>query len=307
MDRPSWQDIDWRAHQRWVTVRGSPLNVIDMGGGDALIFIHGLGGCWENWLEQLPVFAQAHRVVAFDLPGFGASPLSAEDVSVPSFVRTVLDLMAALGIDRANVVGNSMGGLIAAELAVDAPERVERLALAAPAGIPFVYRPRQLPKVLVLFPLVAGVAGWVGANADSAAHRPRARRLLMRFVADHPDEISAPLAAEQLRGVGKPGFRLALEALVDYSIRERLREISCPTLIVWGEHDHVLPVRHADVYAREIEHARKVVFAETGHVPQFERPAEFNALLRELLEVEPAASGAAAVNGDASAEERISA
>jgi pimeloyl-ACP methyl ester carboxylesterase len=307
MRPPSWQEIDWRTYQRWVTVRGRPVNVIDTGTGDPLLFIHGLGGCWENWLEQLPVFAHAHRVVAFDLPGFGASPLSAQDVSVPGFVLTVLDLLDALGIGRANVVGNSMGGLIAAELAIDAPERVARLALAAPAGIPFVYRPRQLPKVLVLFPLVAGVAAWVGANADSAAHRPRARRLLMRFVADHPEELSAPLAAEQLRGVGKPGFRLALEALADYSIRERLSGISCPTLIVWGEHDHVLPVRHADVYARAIEHARKVILRETGHVPMFERPAEFNALLAELLDVELAATAAASLEGESSAGQRISA
>ncbi|MEA2390521.1 MAG: hypothetical protein QOK31_630, partial [Solirubrobacteraceae bacterium] len=67
--RSEWLDIDWREHQRWVTVGGSPLNVIEMGEGQPLIFIHGLGGSWQNWLENIPHFARTHRVIALDLPG----------------------------------------------------------------------------------------------------------------------------------------------------------------------------------------------------------------------------------------------
>ncbi len=264
------------------------MNVIDLGEGEPIVFIHGLGGSWQNWLEQLPVFASEHRVIAFDLPGFGASPLPIADISIPSYVLIVQELLDALGIEVANVVGNSMGGLISAELAVAAPARVARLALVSPAGIPLAYKPRQLPKILVLFPVVAGIANWVGSHAEDSARRRRLRYALMRFVADHPEQMSPALVAEQLRGVGKAGFRLALEALVEYSVRERLDCIACPTLIVWGEHDHVLPWRQASIYADAIEGARKVVLAETGHVAQLERPAEFNALLAELLREEPA-------------------
>jgi pimeloyl-ACP methyl ester carboxylesterase len=265
------------------------VNVVDMGRGEPLVFVHGLGGCWHNWLEQLPEFAREHRVVAFDLPGFGYSPVPDEEISVPGYVAIVRALLDELRIDRATVVGNSMGGLISAELALAAPERVARLALISPAGIAFNYRPRQLPKILIFYPLVAGAAAWVGTNAEAAARRPRLRRLLLKTVADHPREMPAALATEQFRGVGAPGFRLALEALVEYSISERLGAISCPTLIVWGEHDHVLPVRHADIYADAIKGSREVILPETGHVAMLERPAEFNALLRELLQA-PAAS-----------------
>ena len=98
-----------------------------------------------------------------------------------------------------------------------------------------------------------------------------------------PDHLSAPLLAEQVRGSGKPGFLDALEALATYRIRDRIPEISAPTLVVWGTHDRLVPVRDADEFARLIPGAEKVVFEDTGHVPQLERPEAFNEKLREFL------------------------
>ena len=103
------------------------------------------------------------------------------------------------------------------------------------------------------------------------------------FVARHPDRLPAALAAEQLRGAGRPGFVQALQALLDYDIRERLPQIACPTLIVWGASDRLITVRDADVFAELIPNSRKVVFEDTGHVSMLERPAAFNALLRDFL------------------------
>jgi pimeloyl-ACP methyl ester carboxylesterase len=93
--------------------------------------------------------------------------------------------------------------------------------------------------------------------------------------------------AEQIRGSGKPGFVPALDALAGYPIRDRLAEIACPTLIVWGAEDKVVPVRDADEFARLIPNARKVVWSQTGHVPMLERPAAFNRLLEAFLSEEP--------------------
>src|SRR5947209_3104415 len=76
--RSRWLDVDWREHQRWIVVDGQPVNTIELGEGPPLVFLHGLSGCWQNWLEQLPVFAEAHRVVSVDLPGFGQSPMPHE-------------------------------------------------------------------------------------------------------------------------------------------------------------------------------------------------------------------------------------
>jgi pimeloyl-ACP methyl ester carboxylesterase len=109
------------------------------------------------------------------------------------------------------------------------------------------------------------------------------RDLTLNVVVRHPGRLPAALAAEQIRGAGKPGFLQGLEAVLDYEIRERLGEIACPTLIVWGDSDRLINVRDADVFAELIPDSRKVVFADTGHVSMLERPDEFNALLADFL------------------------
>jgi pimeloyl-ACP methyl ester carboxylesterase len=287
MDCGPWIGIDWRERQRWVGLREGMVNVIELGEGPPVVFIHGLGGSWQNWLEQLPVFAERHRVVAFDLPGFGASPMPEGRISIGGYVQTSLALLEALGIERAALVGNSMGGLIAAELALAAPGRVSHLALISPAGVPVPVRAREVPVLRALYPVVALGGRWISAHAEEIVRRARLRNLLLGTVAHRPERLPAELAAEQLRGMGKPGLWPAFEDLVAHSVSERLAAISCPTLIVWGERDHVLPAHHADVFAAAIPGARKVVYPDTAHVAMFERPREVNALLAELFATEP--------------------
>ena len=131
------------------------------------------------------------------------------------------------------------------------------------------------------------VTAWVATRSDTLATRPGLRRALLRFVAAHPDQLPGPLVAEQVRGSGKDGFLPALDALTAYPIRERLSEIGCPTLIVWGADDKLVPVRDAHVFEEVIPDARKVVFEDTGHVAMFERPARFNRLLLDFLAEKP--------------------
>jgi pimeloyl-ACP methyl ester carboxylesterase len=127
--------------------------------------------------------------------------------------------------------------------------------------------------------LLMAYGGFIGARSDAIARRPRARRMLMRLVVHDADRLPAPLIAEQVRGARNAGFVDALDALTDYPIRARLGEIACPTLIVWGTDDHLVPVRDADEFERLIPGARKVVWPETGHMAMLERPAAFNALV----------------------------
>lgn len=284
-DPAPWAQIDWRAHQRWVQVDGTPVNVIDIGSGDPVLLIHGLGGSWPNWLEQLPVLAATHRAIALDLPGFGASPMPPLPVTIPGYARTIAGLMDALELPSAAIVGNSMGGEISAELALEAPARVRRLVLVSPAGVSTAHVARRLPTIRAAYPAVGALAAWVGANADQIVRRPRLRAAALSLVAARPREIAAEFAAEQIRGMGKPAFMPALEALIAHSqtLRERLPDIGCPTLVVWGDRDPVVPVRDAEVFATQIPGARKVIWSQTGHVAMFERAAEFNALLQGFL------------------------
>ncbi len=281
-DEP-WRAIDWRSHQRWVRVDGRWANVISLGEGPPLLFVHGLSGCWQNWLEQLPVFAAAgHRVIAVDLPGFGASELPEREISIPAYAAFLDRLLAEIGVaEPVVVVGNSMGGFVAAELALAVPQRVEKLVLVAAAGISSD-RARRAPLVTGARALAIATA-WAASRHEAFARRARLRRVALRFVVRHPERLSAPLAYELMEGSGRAGFVPALEALLSYPLRDRLGEIVCPTLIVWGDRDQIVPVGDAHRFERLIPGADKVILPDTGHVTMLERPLIFNGLLQSFL------------------------
>jgi pimeloyl-ACP methyl ester carboxylesterase len=281
-----WRSVDWREHQRWVNVAGRAVNTIRLGHGPALVFVHGLSGCWPNWLEQMAVFAPSNDVVAMDLPGFGHSPGEAGEVSMHGYAELLAGLLDELGIECATIVGNSMGGLISAELAASFPARVQRLVLVSPAGLS-TYRNRltvrAMPAMRRLEQGLALGAAWTQSHAERLAARPRLRELVLKGVVAHPERLSAPLAAEQLRGAGTDGFMSALEAITEFDLAPRLALVSCPTLVVWGTRDRLVSVRDAPRFAQAIPGARKVVYEDTGHMSMLERPAEFNALLRDFM------------------------
>ena len=116
------------------------------------------------------------------------------------------------------------------------------------------------------------------------ARRPTLRHAVLAAVARHPSRLAPDLIFEGLmKGTGKPGFDSALRACLEYDFRDRLPQIGCPVLVVWGEKDAIIPVRDADKYVELIDGARKVVMDDTGHVPMLERAPTFNDLLEEFL------------------------
>jgi pimeloyl-ACP methyl ester carboxylesterase len=283
--RSAWLEVDWREHQRWVTVAGAPVNVIDIGAGDPIVFVHGLSGSWVNWLENIPHFAAGHRVIAMDLPGFGHSPMPTGKISISGYGRIVDELLDALEIDRAVIVGNSMGGFIGAEVALQFATRVEKLVLVSAAGLSIEHqRDERVLRVLErLDNVLLYTGGWAATRSEILTRRPRMRRQMMKLVAHRAEALPAPLIAEQVRGSGKPGFVPALDALSAYPIRDRLGEIECPTLVVWGADDRLVPVRDAHEFGRLIPNARVEVWPDTGHVAMLERPAAFNALVDHFI------------------------
>ncbi|HWH95668.1 MAG TPA: alpha/beta hydrolase [Baekduia sp.] len=291
--RSAWLDVDWRRVQRWVRVGGRWMNVIDLGPGpDAgpavgtIVFVHGLSGSWQNWLENLPFFAaRGYRCVAMDLPGFGASELPAQKISIAGYAASVDALLRELGVMHAVVVGNSMGGFVGLELAIAFGTWVDKLVLVSAAGLSIEHQRND--HVLDLLRRTQNVlamgTGWLASKSDALARRPRSRRAMLGIVAAHPERLPGPLVAEQLRGSGKPGFVDALDALSHYPIRDRLGRITAPTLVVWGADDMLVPVRDAWELGSLIPHARVVVYEDTGHVAMLERPEAFNTLVAEFL------------------------
>jgi len=282
--QPDWREVDWLAHLHQVEVDGRQVNYVDIGSGsrDPVVFVHGLGGQWQNWLENIPRVAQERRVIALDLPGFGLSAMPREKITISGYGRTVNALCEQLGLGLVEVVGNSMGGYIGAEVAIQFPERVDRLILVSAAGITSADLAHQ--PILTLGRVATAVASWNAARHRHVASRRKSRHMALALVARHPSLLKADLAYEGFfKGTGKPGFEDALRACLEYDFRDRLTEISRPTLIVWGEQDSIIPVRDANEFERLIPDSRKVVMAETGHVSMAERPAAFNDLMMDFL------------------------
>jgi pimeloyl-ACP methyl ester carboxylesterase len=133
-------------------------------------------------------------------------------------------------------------------------------------------------------------------HAALLAH-PRVRHLALSTILRHPTRLALDLLLEQTPRHGLPGFMPALEAIMTYDIRERLPEVGCPALIVQGRHDLLVPVRDADEYERLIPDARKIVWDETGHAPQLERPVRFNDALLAFVSSAGAAAAARRPHG----------
>ncbi len=288
-ERSAWMDVDWREHLRWVLVDGRQVNVVDIGSGPVVVFLHGLAGCWQNWLENIPEFARDHRVIALDLPGFGASPTPAEPISMPGYARMLDELFVTLGVDCATLVGSSMGGFVAAEFAIRYGAQVRRLCLTSPAGLSMEHmrnERNQGLKARVENTLFFGT-GWLASKSDRVVRSERLRHALLMLVAAYPERLPSRLIVELARGAGKPGFNDALDAMTGYPIRDRLGEIACPALIVWGELDRLVPLRDAAEFEWLIPQARKIVYEDTGHLVMLERPERFNADLRAFVEEGP--------------------
>ncbi|HEX3323676.1 MAG TPA: alpha/beta fold hydrolase [Solirubrobacterales bacterium] len=280
---PDWLRIDWRPHVHRLELPGATVNYAEIGEGDPILFVHGISGAWQNWLENLPHFGRSHRAIALDLPGFGASPMPSWPVDMPAYGRLLHDFCEKLGVGGGTtLVGNSMGGLVAAEAVLSAPGGFDRLILVSAAGFINTWLPHQRGT--------ATSHAWntfgrpFGAAARFVVSHRRARYAMFRFAIRYPGRLRPELLWEQMAsGLPCPGFADALDAVIEYDARDRLEEIEIPTMIVWGFEDWVIPSMAALSYHRRIPHSRLEIFEHTGHVPQMERPGRFNRVLDEFL------------------------
>jgi pimeloyl-ACP methyl ester carboxylesterase len=201
---------------------------------------------------------------------------------MPAYGRTVEALCDRLDLGRIALVGNSMGGFITAETAIQFPQRVERLVLVSAAGITTTDLRRE--PVMAWGRAVAMGGARSAAEVKMAILRPRLRHLIFSLIVRHPSRIPADILFEISKGAGRDAFMPTLNAILDYDFRERLPEIRCPTLIVWGANDAIIPKRDAYEYERLIPGTQPVVMMDdTGHVPMIERPVTFNRTVLDFL------------------------
>jgi pimeloyl-ACP methyl ester carboxylesterase len=277
--------IDDPARLRFESVRTrwGRISTLAAGSGPPVLCLHGLGGTKASFLPTVAALADAYRVIAIDLPGFGdsAKPLSAP-YDAPYFARAATAVLDSLGIERAHLIGNSMGGRVAIEVALLEPERVNRLVLLS-AALAWLRERRW--KWLLQFPLPR--LGLIQPTPRSITEP-----LVRRLVPGGNDGWSAAGVDEFLRAYLTPRGRAAFYAAArnvymdephgENGLWTRLAEISPETLFVWGRHDALVPIGFMKHVERTLPAARHVEL-DCGHVPQLERPRETHAAIREFL------------------------
>lgn len=284
---PEWLKLDWNEHLRTVEVGSTRVNYAEMGPigqerGPDVVLVHGLAGCWQNWLENIPALARHRRVLALDLPGFGHSPMPPWEISIPAYGRLVHDFCDAVDVGDAAIAGNSMGGFVAAEAVINDQARFGRLALISAAGISSAAMRRE-PAALA-GRLAVGLAPLALNFQEAAIRRPKLRHSAFRSVFHRPTKLRAELLHEQYsNGTGRPGFLPALTALTGYDFIDHLAAVETETLIVWGRNDLIVPPTDAVAYAKPLRNSQTVIFDQTGHCPMLERPVRFNRLLESFL------------------------
>ncbi|MBN1888142.1 MAG: alpha/beta fold hydrolase [Thermoflexales bacterium] len=252
--------------------------------GPAVVLVHGLGRYVEDWQPTIHVLARRHRVYALDLAGSGRSDKPPPPYSFPGLVQFVADFIQAHHIERASLVGHSLGGSLALHYAIQFPNRVEKLVLVNSAGLGKQVRPS----------LKLSTLPFIGERLTRPS-RKGISESLKRSVHD-PALVTDEWIELCYRQATLPGAHRAMlataRALVDLSgvrddvvrpVLDNLAHITAPTLIVWGRQDPSLPVAHADVAAKRMPNAHLHVFDACRHFTQLEHPQAFNALLGEFL------------------------
>ncbi len=271
--------------QRDVNVGGLRVSTYVVGEGPPVLILHGLGASKISVLPILPPLVHAgHRLVVPDLPGHGESDKPRGDYSPRFYARVLRQLMDALEIDRAAVVGNSLGGRVALEMAVRSPDRVTGLGLLDPAVPGF--RVRYVLGFTRVIPTEVGAIPFPLREA----WMKRAVRRLMADPSRLPSDGFDAAAGEFIRIYRNPAARMAFFDSLRHILIEpprpfwaRMARVRVPAVVIWGEDDRLVPVRLAYKLADVLPGAELLVLPKVGHVPQFEAPEETAGTLLRFL------------------------
>jgi 2-hydroxy-6-oxonona-2,4-dienedioate hydrolase len=263
----------------YVDAGGVRTRYVEAGSGPPLVLLHGTGGHLEAYTSNIGVLAQHFRTIAFDMVGHGYTDKPDHDYEIRHYVKHLLDVLDELGIERANISGESLGGWVAAQFALDHPDRVAKIALNTAGGLTADLAVMQRLKTLSL-------------AAVENLSRDTVRQRLEWLMAD-PKSVTEELVDSRYGIYAQPGFLRTMNhimCLQELEIRRRnmldeeaLRGIAVPTLVVWTSHDPTGAVEVGEKFARLIPGARLVVLQGCGHWPQYEAADEFNRLLTDFF------------------------
>ncbi len=253
--------------------------------GKTLILLHGLYGFAESWAKNISSLARHHRVYVLDFVGFGHSDKPIAPYSVPYLTQFIREFMAIQGIKQATIVGNSMGGGVALQFALNFPNQIDGLVLVDSAGLG---REVAMSLRLAFMPLLGRYITNVSRRGSTQISRQivfKSELATNEWIQLALEMYSLPGAQRSLLTTGRSMFNMQGQKNEFINpILSSLSRINAPTLIIWGKQDRIIPVSHAFATIRKMPNARLHIINRCGHIPQFECPTEFNDVVLEFLE-----------------------
>lgn len=256
---------------RYIQVGKLRISHVDAGSGEPVLLMHGLGGSIESWTNNIDGLAKSMRVIAVDLPGFGLSDKPKMNYTIKFYREFLIQFLKQLQLEQVSIVGSSLGGQVAAEVAISRPSLVKKLVLISPAG--------ALPRSFKGTPAL-----WKYVQVINAKSVKQAKQALFAVDNKPVDDSYAQLVYQKMSMSGaKEAFLSALAGSARAPrLNNRLHKIKAHTLLLWGKEDYMIPVKFVEPFVK-MKHCRIVMLENCGHRPHFERPELFNKIVSDFL------------------------
>jgi len=257
---------------QYTKVGGISVRYVDVGTSqNVALLLHGLGGSIESWINNIKEMSQSLRVVAVDLPGFGMSDKPKISYTIKFYEEFAIQFLERLQISRASIVGSSLGGHVAAEVAINNSDVVNRLVLVSPPG--------ALPSSFKGTPALKKYVKVIDAKTIE-----QVKQALFAIDNKPVDDNYAQLVHQKMSMPGaKDAFISALRGSAQAPrLTSRLNRIKAPTMLLWGKEDAMIPVKFAEPFMK-MKNCRIVLIENCGHRPHAERPELFNRMVTDFL------------------------
>jgi pimeloyl-ACP methyl ester carboxylesterase len=278
-ERPVWAATDWSSHTRTAHISGARVHYLDIGSGPPLVLLHGLGMSWRAWLQNIPDLARDHRVIAIDLPGFGDSQRIRWRRDLSGHAAVVVELLYHIDASRCVLAGHSLGGYVALHVALQMGEDIAALILISSpdSQIGMAHRLAMFAALsslrMLIYPPV--IEAW--CIRQRALHKVLFGRLVADTSCLKPELLNA-----FRRSYATDGFWRGIRAALGDTVGKRSGSLRIRTLILAGKGDAIIPPTAAYRLATLIPDATLTLWDSVGHAPMLERPAEFNAVVRNF-------------------------
>jgi len=270
--------------EKYITVDGINICYVVKGNGPPVLLIHGFGEFMKTWWFNIDPLSEHYRVYAMDLPGHGLSDKPAVDYNLSFAIESATHFMQALRIERASLIGHSLGGILGISIAINFPDMVDKLILVDSGGLskeaPLLYRLCTLPIVgdILIKPTIKPL---IKHGIKRAFYNPD---FLTEEMLDMDYEfLKMPRTKEVLLSIIRNGVSLH-GPYPEVVMTDRLHLIKSPTLLIHGEQDEVIPVIYARKACNLIPQARLEIITECGHCPHIEKASQFNKVIIEFLQ-----------------------